>query len=228
MRISYFFPSFAAVLFGFQTAFAGELTSYTEEFTTDASNWRNAAGLQAVDWTSSGGPDGGAFASTSFNFVGSAGNATPILFRAQDEFGSSNAAFVGDWVTCGINEFSAYVRHDAPTSLTYFVRFAGPMNFPGAAKVFVIPVAPNTWTELAMDLPDSGLVFEGPFTYEQVFSSIGHVQIGVAAQGIAGVDQAIHFGLDKVSIVPEPMTLLLVAGGALCAVSRRSFTRINP
>ena len=201
---------------------AGVVPPFTEDFNLSSSAWRDSAGLQELSWVNAGGPDGGAFSSTTFNFVNSAANATPVLFRGQDEFNSSAGAFVGDWVADGVDGFNVFVHHDAPTALNFFARFAGPANFPGSAKVFVIPVQPNTWTELNLALPDPGLIFEGPFTYEQVFSNIGHVQIGVSAQGVAGLDQSIHFGLDKVSIVPEPATLMLLGGGAFMAMRRVS------
>lgn len=194
---------------------------FTEDFGQNSANWYSGAGLAPVDWSNVGGVNGG-FATTTFNFAQSASNATPVLFRAHDEFNSSGGAFVGDWVTGAIDGFSFFVRHDAPTSLNFFTRFAGPANFPGAASVFMIPVAPNTWTQLSLTLPDAGMTFEGPFTYAQVFSSIGHVQIGVSAQGVAGLDQSIHFGLDKVSIVPEPATLIMLGAGGLVVLRRVS------
>lgn len=202
------------------SSFAGAVASFTEDFATNSAGWRDSAGLQDLGWSSTGSSDGGSFATTSFNFAQSASNATPVLFRAQDEFNSSNGAFAGDWVATGIDEFSAFVYHDAPNALNFFVRFSGPGNFPGAASVFMIPVQPGTWTQLTLALPDPAMTFEGPFTYSQVFSNIGHVQIGVSAQGVAGLDQSIQFGLDKVSIVPEPASLFLLGAGALLAGRR--------
>jgi|CXWL01.1.fsa_nt_gi hypothetical protein len=204
---------------------AGVAPTFTEDFNSSSSAWRDSAGTQDLAWVSSGGAGGGAFSSTTFNFASSGANATPVLFRGQDEFNSSGGAFVGDWVAGGVDGFSAFVRHDAPTALNFFARFAGPANFPGAASVFMIPVAPNTWTQLNLALPDAGMTFEGPFTYSQVFSNIGHVQIGVSAQGLAGLDQTIHFGLDQISIVPEPATLMLLGGGALVVLRRASGRR---
>jgi hypothetical protein len=198
------------------------VSPFTEEFGSNSSAWRDSTGLQDLTWVSSGGPDGGAFSSSSFNFVNSASNATPVLFRGHDEFNSSGGAFVGDWVTGGVDGFSVFVRHDASTALNFFARFAGPANFPGAASIFMIPVSPDTWTQINLPLPDAGMMFEGPFTYSQVFSNIGHVQIGVSAQGIAGLDQNIHFGIDKISIVPEPASLALLGVGALVVLRRMS------
>lgn len=202
---------------------------FTETFSADAANWRNAGGTANVDWTATGGAgDGGAFANTTFNFVGSAANDTPILFRGQDEFGSSGGSFVGDWVTGGVTGFGASVRHDAGVPLNFFVRFASPANFPGANNVFFVPVQSGTWTDLFAALPNQSLIFEGPLTYNQVFSNIGHVQIGVSVPGaLAGADAGVRFDLDNVSIVPEPATLGLLAIGGLAAAVRAR-RRVGP
>jgi len=211
----------ALALFGGTTF--GATVPFTEDFAAGNSNWRESTGLGPLDWNAAGGPDGGAFASTPFSFVQLAANATPVLFRGQSGFGSSGGAFAGDWVAGGVDGFSLSVRHDAGVPLNFFARFAAPANFPGAAKVFVIPVPSDTWTLLSTTLPDPSLAFEGPLTYQQVFGNVGNVQIGVAVPaGLAGVDQNYHFSIDKVSIVPEPATLALLVGGGLAALSRRS------
>ncbi len=198
------------------------IVPFTETFAADSANWRDSSGLTPLGWVNTGGPDGSGFAGTTFNFLNSAANDTPVLFRAQDEFDSSAGAFEGNWVTDGVTGFGAAVRHDAPVPLNFFVRFASPNNFPGAANVFFIPVPANTWTDLSAALPNPNLIFEGPFTYEQVFGNIGHVQLGVSVpEGLAGTDAAFHFDLDNVRIVPEPASLGLLAIGAVTLVWRR-------
>ncbi len=200
---------------------------FTETFSNNSSNWYNSSGSSPVDWISSGGPDGSAFAATSLNFSGLSAGDPAVLFRAQDEFNSSAGAFIGDWVASGVSGFNAFVRHDADVPLNFFVRFASPSNFPGANNVFFIPVPGDTWTNLAAVLPNPNLIFfEGPFTYQQVFGNIGHVQIGVTAPvPLAGTDTLVHFDLDNVSIVPEPATLGLLAVGVLVAFRRRGTRR---
>ncbi len=202
---------------------SGATVPFTEDFSANASNWRHADGLSALNWNATGGPDGGAFVSTTFNFSQSGVNTTPLLFRGHAAYGSSSGAFVGDWVSDGVDGFGLFVRHDAGVPLNFFTRFASPGNFPGAAKVFVIPVASGAWTPLNAALPDPSLVFEGPFTYPQVFGNVGNVQIGVSVPAsLAGVDQNFLFSMDKVAIVPEPATLALLAFGGLAAVARRA------
>lgn len=227
MRKAYFASSIAltitVTLLGTSLTARAATVPFTETFSADAANWRSAGGTANVDWTATGGAgDGGAFANTTFNFVGSAANDTPILFRGQDEFGSSGGAFVGNWVTGGVTGFGAAVRHDAGVPLNFFVRFASPANFPGANNVFFVPVPSGAWTNLFAALPNTSLIYEGPLTYNQVFSNIGHVQVGVSVPAArAGVDSGVHFDLDNVRIVPEPATLALLAIGGLAIAARQ-------
>lgn len=199
---------------------------FTEDFPTDAAGWRDSAGTSVVGWLPSGGPDGSAFVTTTFNFVGSTSEDTPALFRAQDEFGSSGGAFEGNWINDGVERISFRVRHDAGVPLTFFMRFADPANFPGAAAVVAVPIPSGQWTSASIVLPNPGLVFEGPFEFGDVFDNIGHVQIGVLAPApLIGVDQTVTFDLDKVAIVNNvptvsewgvaAMTLMVAVAGTL-------------
>ncbi len=204
---------------------AGPTVPFTETFTQDSSNWYDGPGIAPLDWSSSGGPGNSAFATTTGSFAALAAGDPLVLFRAQDEFNSSGGAFVGDWVTGGVTGFDVSVRHDAGVPLNYFVRFAGPANFPGANNVFFIPVPTGTWTTLSATLPNPNLIFEGPFTYNQVFGNIGHVQIGVSTPAsLAGVGGTFNFDLDDVGVVPEPTSLALLVIGA-CVVGRRVASR---
>jgi len=193
------------------------IVPYTEDFSGDAANWHDAGGGSLLTYVPTGGPDGGSYVVGTFNFLGSGVGDTVPLFRAHDEFNSSHGAFVGNWVAEGVDGYSVYVRHHAPFDLTFFNRYASPNNFPAANSVFAPAVPPDTWVALGVPIPDPGFVFEGPFTYEQVFSNIGHLQVGiVVAPGLAGLNQIFTFDLDKVTVTPEPHTLtLLLLGGLL-------------
>jgi hypothetical protein len=194
---------------------------FTEHFATDAADWRDAPGTANLTWVPNGGPDGSAYVSGTFNFVNSTTADTPAIFRAHDEYGtsgSSGGAFVGNWVDAGVGGLCFSVRHNAPEPLTFFVRFASPTNFPGAVSVLSPPVAGGVWTRLNVSIPDPNFVFEGPFTFAQVFSNIGHVQIGVfAPAGLVGVDQVVTFDLDNVSIddTPACAPAISIAGAGL-------------
>lgn len=198
---------------------------FTEEFSDSSSSWYDAAGSAPLGWQASGGPDGGSFAQTDFNFVASAAEDTPVLFRAQDEFGSSGGAFEGDWIADGVTEFSAFVHHDTGMPLTFFTRFSGPFNFPGATSIEFAPVPSGTWTLVSFLIQPGSpqfVTFEGS-DFETVFGNIGHVQIGVSVpEALAGIDDPFTFSIDKPTIVPEPGTLALLGVAVCCSrISRR-------
>ncbi|HKQ48062.1 MAG TPA: hypothetical protein VJZ71_08345 [Phycisphaerae bacterium] len=215
----------AASIFGASPVQA-TLVPFTEEFSATSSNWRETGGVNPLAWNAAGGPDGSSYASGPFNFLSSAPNATPAILRAHDAYNSSGDAFVGDWITEGVDQFSVSVRHNAPTALTFFTRFAGSANFPGVAAVNFVPVAPNTWTSLTFAIMPGNpqFVFEGPgATFNTVFSSVGNVQIGVSVPAsLAGTNQSYTFDVDKASITPEPASLLLLAPALLLFKRRRS------
>jgi hypothetical protein len=208
----------AATLLISPTTFA-TIVPFTEEFTADAANWRDAPGTASLSWIAAGGPDGSSYASGPFNFLLSASGDTPAILRAQDEFNSSNNAFVGNWIADGVNQFSVAVRHNAPAPLTYFARISGPANFPAVAAVNFAPVAPNAWTTLVFPIVPGNpqFVFEGPpSTFTSVFGNVGHIQIGVSVPAaLAGQNQMYTFDVDKASITPEPASLAMLLAGAL-------------
>ena len=105
-----------------QSAFA--TVPYTEQFTTDAANWRDGAGAASANWVSTGGPDGSSYIASTASAFFLEDDDPVVVFRGQDAYNSSADAFVGNWITSGINQFSVWVRHDAPVSLDFFVRFA--------------------------------------------------------------------------------------------------------
>jgi hypothetical protein len=200
---------------------SGATVPFTEDFSTGVSNWRDAAGQDALAWFASGGRDRGAYVSTTYLVPAPPPALGAILFRAQDEYGSSGGAFEGNWIADGVSEFSFFIRHDAPVALGVFARFAGPANFPGAAGVAFAPVPPGTWTQIVIPIsPSSPNIFLEGVTYEQVFSDIGHVQVGVSPTAeLAGL--TITVDLDKVSIVPGPWAMALLAAAGLAPSGRR-------
>lgn len=216
--------AFAAAALFAAPAIAGVTLPAVEAFNENAANWRDAGGSAELSWVASGSFDGSGYVSTSFNFANTAPEDTPILFRAQDEYGSSGGAFVGDWIASGAAEFSFWVRHDAITPLNFLVRFTGPANFPGAVALEFAPVLANTWTQISIDLNAMNpafISFEGT-DFETVFSNIGHIQIGVSApEALAGLDQSFTFDLDHAALIPAPGALGLLCFAGVCAARRR-------
>lgn len=204
---------------------AAAVTSFTEHFSTGDAMWGTSTGVIALDYIATGGPDGDGYVSDALDFSAQADGDTLVLFRAQDEFGSSAAAFEGDWLTDGVTGLSAVVRHNGPSPISFFARLSSPANFPGATAVQFAPVLPNTWTELSFAISESNpafVTFEGS-DFATVFSNIGHVQIGaVAPTDLAGSTTPISFDLDQVGVVvPEPSSILLIIAGAVLVTVRR-------
>lgn len=180
---------------------------FTESFATDAANWRDSPGTATATWLSSGGADAGGYISEDFNFVNSVPGGPPVvLLRGQSNFGASGNNFFGNWIADGVTEFRVWVRHNAPTEVTFFTRFASPAAFPGAFAELT-PVPQGVWTHLTVPIRADNpqfITFEGS-NFVTVFSNIGRVQIGVEIpNSLAGVDSVYNFDADLVSIVGLP------------------------
>jgi hypothetical protein len=194
---------------------------FAETFSADSANWGDSASAP-LSWSATGGVDNG-FASGTFNFQAAQAGDDVVIIRSSQSMGSSGGAFFGNWVTDGVTGFSTFVRHDAGVPLTFFVRFADPAGFPGAIAIIPLPVPSGEWTQINVPLPDPNppLIFEGPFGYADIFDSIGRVQLGIdIPQSLAGTNTTVTFGLDNVSIVPEPAMLLLMSAGGLAVITR--------
>lgn len=205
-------------------ASAGLVVPFTEGFDADAANWFDPAGAALLDWNADGGPSGAGDGHVTTDFAFS--NAGPFgttLFRAQDEFGSSGGAFEGNWMASGVDTLSFWFKHDVPVPINVFARLAGPANFPGAAAVSFVPVAPNTWTEVAIPVFEGApnIMLEGT-SYADVFSNIGHIQIGISTpEGFENDTTMYSYALDNVSITPAPGALGLLALAGLAGRRRR-------
>jgi len=214
----------AAVSFVVVSTAGAAIVPYTEHFNADAANWYNATSTATVDWESTGGPDGSGHVSTTYDPSGAVEGNTPVLFRAQDEFGSSGNAFVGDYIAEGVTQFSAWVRHDASVPLNFFVRFSTPISFPGAVAVDFTPVQPNQWTLISFSIDAANpqfVSFEGS-NFNAVFSNVGHIQAGPSIPAeLAGTTDLVTIDFDEVSITPEPASALYVGAIAIAAGVRR-------
>jgi hypothetical protein len=210
------------------TANAYSLTNpFTEGFANNNANWLNGSSISAT-WLSAGGVGNS-------GYVGAAGTIEtggfgPIVFRGNAASDASGDAFVGNWLAGGVTLFTAYVLHDAPVSLNFYVRLdAGAGN---GASSNPIEVPTGVWTELSIPIIDS-LGTNGVFqsygaagtNFGLIFSNIQNVQLALAStQDPSTVGQTYNIGLDDVSVVPEPSTVgLLGLGAALLAY--RSFRR---
>jgi hypothetical protein len=191
---------------------------FTEDFVSGVAGWEDASS-NPLSYVASGGPDGGSYASASFNYFGftSPFGGGPVIFRGHDEDNASGLAFVGDWIAGGVDTLSIWVRQNTTETLTYFLRVATTFNFPGAVIGSTTAVAPNTWTQVTFDLDPSNPLCTGEtVTCAQALANVAHVQFGTnAPAALTALNQAFTLDLDKVSIsaVPEPTTMLLLASG---------------
>lgn len=193
---------------------AAPVNPFTEAFTLGNSNWRDSASV-AASWDASG------FVSGSAD-VNSAGAFGLIVFRAQDEFGSSNGAFVGDYVAGNIDTISFDIRHNAGLDLSFAVRFSTVNNSPAFVMFSSQAVASGEWTTVTLGIsPTAPGYTPAGGTYETVANQIGHVQILVTRpDGLAG-SLPTQFDLDNVAITPAPGALALLGLGGLAAGRRR-------
>jgi hypothetical protein len=204
---------------------------FSEDFNGGTSSWKfsNSVDLTAIG---SGGPDGSSYVShtLAFSSLSNPMATSAILFRAQDEYGSSGGAYIGNWASQGVEEVTAYVRHTASEPLVFNVRLSNPANFPGASYYTSATVAPGVWTPVVFDvtptsLQHAGDQFEGT-DWNTVFSNVGHIQFGVnIPPSLVESPTAFTFDLDKVrvSLVPEPASASLAVCGlaAVLGFARR-------
>jgi hypothetical protein len=197
---------------------------FTEGFLAGASNWADTAQTFNLDYVANGGPDGNGYVSDQQSFLTRSDGDSLVLFRAHQFLGASGGAFAGNWLSEGVGEFSAIVRHDLPVPVNFFTRFAAPTNFPGAIGVIFTPVPPNAWTRIRIAVEASNpqfVSFEGS-DFASVFSGVGNVQVGMdVPQGFGMTNTAYRFDLDVASIVsvPEPvMTSWFVLLSAIAIV----------
>jgi len=201
---------------------------FTEGFDSGASNWLNG-GSQTPNYATSGGLSNSAYISTSAT-IDTTGFG-PIIFRGNNSTSASDKAFVGNWLSAGVSEFSAYVWHDAPVALNFYARFDRGQGNAASSNNHL--VAPSTWTLLKIPIVNSlgttGQVFQsygaaGSSGFSTIFNSINNVQIALgASQDPSTHGQTYTVGLDGVSIVPEPRTGILMGIAAIAlALGRRN------
>jgi len=208
------------------------MVPYVESFSADAANWEDSVN-NPLSYVATGGADGDGYASGAFNYNGysSPFGGGPVVFRASASDGASGGAFVGDWLADGVGTISAFVRHDAPEALSFFMRVATPANFPGAVISSTISVLPNTWTEISWVVdPSNPFCFPEGGTCASALSSVGNFQIGTNAPvGLTDDDFAYTLDVDVVSIlpIPEPGTALLMVLGLAGLATVRDEGRIG-
>jgi len=199
---------------------------FTEDFTAGTANWKNNA-QQDLAQVAAGGPGDSSYVTTDYSFT-SATNPQVAIFRGHNGFDSSGDAFVGDWLAANVGRLTAYVRHDAPQPLDFFVRVATSNNSPAVSFTLPQLIPAGSWNLLDFEIGfDNPLhTNEGPPTlafYNNVLSNVGNVQLGVIVpMSLAENPTAFRYDLDRVSLVPEPSSGVIALGVVgLGLVSRR-------
>lgn len=221
---------FLVAVFAFAAQQASALVfPFEEDFNDGASNWRNVDN-GALTWVASGALDGSAYVSTEdYAFVLASSN-FPALFRAQDNFNSSDDAFVGNWQASGVKKIRADIRHDFTAApLTMFARFAPSANTPGVQILTPGPVPANEWVRYIFEIyPTNPLLSVGgpPSGYNTAINAVANVQFGPLLDATLRQSEVpVTFDIDNVAIVPEPTSIVALSmtllGGMMCIRVRR-------
>ena len=211
---------------GFATTYArAAINPFTETFASGPVDWRDLGSTVDAQWFASGALDGTAYISATVDVDTTPTQFDPAVLRAQANFGtngSSNGAFVGNWLTQGVTTLSFDVRHDAPIALKPFFRLASPSNFPGAAVIGLPVVQPNTWTHVDVSLDPSmtTIALEG-FPLNDVLASVGNLQFGMQVASIRGQAVTMRMDIDNVAITPAPGAAVLFGVIGLAGAARR-------
>lgn len=207
-----------AVVLGWAASAQALTLGYEETFDASNAGWRDAINAP-VGWNSSGGSDGGGYATQAYNYFGfsSPFGGGPVLFRANASAGASGGAFVGDWLSERVDSVTIQLRHDAPEPLELFMRVATAGNFPGAVIPAFGVALPGVWNEITFLVdPNSPACIPEGGSCASALANVGNLQFGTnAPASLTGLDQAFTFDLDQVSftVVPEPGTALLMGLG---------------
>jgi len=200
------------------------VTPFTETFETGTNDWLMGS-FQAPNYFATGALDGSAYISSTAD-LNSAGPFGLSVFRGEDNFNASGDAFVGNYLTSGINQISFDFRHDADQALDVALRVAGSNNFPGFGIELPEFIAGGQWVTLTFDLDffNPLLTLEGPPTpeaFNQVMEAVGNLQVSVARPDGLTTPLVVGFDLDNVTITPAPSALALLTLGGLVSTRRR-------
>ncbi|HVU64683.1 MAG TPA: hypothetical protein VHC70_11955 [Phycisphaerales bacterium] len=204
----------------------GAINPFTETFSSSAASWSSGSTFTALNYPSSGGPDGSGYGSTPFTFSAGSNGVPTAIFRCQTEFSSSGGAFFGSYVAAGVSTLTYSVRHDAPFPLEFFGRFVATGSPVGVAYTSTTLVAPNTWTTLTIPInnfADPNWTPEGgPSLFGSTFADVARVQIGVWGDAnTASQNGPWTFDIDNVSLTPAPGATALLGLAGLAMGRRR-------
>jgi hypothetical protein len=151
------------------------------------------------------------------------GSMGAVVFRAAPT--ASGGAFAGNWLDAGVSRVQAYLRHNlAESPIDFYIRLT---NGPAAVFFADAPIsASEDWTLVNFDISPNNFTFAGG-TFAGVLANVQNFQIG--AQVVGSVQDPgntfILFDVDRVSLVPEPASVLLVVSALACCPPLRRIRR---
>lgn len=194
---------------------------FVEQFTSNAAGWTGPGTSVALAHSATGGVDNGGYVAHATASVPVAGSFMDpmqggIAFRANMSVNASGGAFVGNWLTAGVDKVQAYVQHNYTTSpVEFYVRVTN-----GPAMVFfgdsAIPHGEN-WSLVTFAITPENATSAGG-SFNGTLAGVQNFQVGARIPANIGTQSTpVVFKLDQVSLVPEPTSALLAFGATLGA-----------
>jgi hypothetical protein len=217
----------------FMLAMAGPVAATSialETFESGANDWVDRS-RDPVTEVAAGGWDGGAYISSTGDIAtntSSFGSAL-IQFRCEVIAAGANCSdgdFQGDWVGQQVLTLSYWFRHDAAIALQPYIRIptgAPNGNNPAASAIVSQLIAPDTWTQVIIDIREDNPDFDSAFGgsgFANIFSSASRLQPGIFFEfGEVYNESDVTFDIDDVRLtaVPVPAAVWLF-GSALAGL----------
>jgi hypothetical protein len=209
---------------------AGAVTTFTETFDTSANGWLNNAAPNATPThvTTGGVGNSGYISHTVASVTATSGSFgspfTQLMFRANDSANASGDAFVGNWISSGVDTMTVFLRHNNATSLDFYIRIAG-SGGAGASLATSYTALPNTWTEITFDITDNNPPFSSYGAapgFSSAFSNIQNMQLGLYLPEGTYTDLTMDIDNVGITAVPEPSSIMLGAAAmGLVSIRRR-------
>lgn len=217
----------AAAVFSAATAQAGTF-EYLEDFKGGASDWvdfdRNAVTVMTTGGRAGG---DGKYIRVTKNIVTDPNNSFGsglIEFRCEvapsqaPSLNCSKGVFAGNYINMQTLQLRYWFRHSSVNWQRAFIRIPTPANNPGATAIMQW-VAPNTWTEIVLNIDPANPYWEQQFggsDYNTILSNVGRLQPGVYyGVGVNYTENNVNFDIDDVRITGTALDAVANVEGVL-------------
>jgi len=217
----------SAAIFCVLSASAGTF-EYLEDFKSGANDWVDFD-RNAVQYKTTGGRAGGdgKYIRVTKNIVTDPNNSFGsglIEFRCEvapsqaPSLNCSKGVFAGNYVKMKTLQLRYWFRHSSANYLKAYIRIPTPANTPGASAIMQW-IAPNTWTEVVLDIDPSNPYWEQQFggsDYNTIISNVGRLQPGVYfGVGVTYSENSVNFDIDDVRITGTAIDAVANVEGVL-------------